>query len=279
MDWPLFSMGQTQTTVGSLLAVVVVVLCTLLLSHFIYRVISGYFQRLASNDDVAVDDIAVSMYGSVASVIVWFIGLEISLHILGIHLSTLFAAGGFFALGAGFALKNVVENFISGGIIRAEKTILSGDLIIIDKQWLTVKHIGIRTIEAITKEGVDIIIPNSIVAQSMVENLTRRSHIYRIKVSVGVAYDSDRVQVRKTLEETLRKLGWASNQRAPTVYLVKFGDSSINYDIDVWIDEVRDARHRRSDLHEAIWKALNEAGIVIAFPQLDVHLDKSELLQ
>jgi potassium efflux system protein len=269
-------MGQTQTTVGSLLAVVVVVLGTLLLSRYVHRAIAGYFQRLASNDDMAVDNIAASMYGSVARIIVWFIGLEIVLHILGIHLSTLFAAGGFFALGAGFALKNVVENFISGGIIRAEKTIESGDLIIIDKQWLTIKHIGFRTIEAVTKDGVDIIIPSSIVAQSMVENLTRRSHIYRIKVNVGVAYDSDRKQVRKTLEDAVNKLDWVSKQQAPVIYLDEFGDSSINYDIDVWIDEVRDARHRRSDLHEAIWQALNEVGIVIAFPQLDVHLDRNE---
>ena len=279
MAWPLFSMGQTQTTVGSLLAVVVVLVGTLFLSRYAHRAVSGYFQLVASNDDIAVDDIAVSMYGSVARIIVWFIGVEIALHILGIHLSTLFAAGGFFALGAGFALKNVVENFISGGIIRAEKTIQPGDLIIIEKQWLTVKHIGIRTIEAITKKGVDIIIPNSIVAQSMVENLTRRSHVYRIKANVGVAYDSDRVQVRKTLEETVNRLEWISKQQAPTVHLVEFGDSSINYDINVWIDEVREARPRNSDLHEAIWQALNEAGIVIAFPQLDVHLDKNELPQ
>ncbi|GMR06622.1 MAG: hypothetical protein BMS9Abin25_1234 [Gammaproteobacteria bacterium] len=275
MEWPIFSIGQTQITTGSLLAVVVIMLVTSLLSHLLSRSVSRYFQRLASSDSSATDDIAVSMYGSVVRVIIWFVGIEIVLHILGIHLSTFFAAGGFFALGAGFALKNVVENFVSGGIIRTEKTIQTGDLIIINNKWLTVKHIGIRTIEAITSEGVDIIIPNSIVAQSMVENLTRRSHIYRIKVSVGVAYNSDRVQVRKALEETVAQLEWISNQKASTVHLVEFGGSSINYDIKVWIDEVRDARLRKSDLYEAIWQALNEAGIVIAFPQLDVHLDRN----
>lgn len=271
LDFPLFKIGQTQATVGSLLAVTVVLITTFVLARIASKVITDYYQRLTSKNDKA-----IALYGTVVKVIVWFIGLELALHILGIHLTALFAAGGFFALGTGFAVKNVVENFISGTIIRTEKTIQTGDLIIVGDRWLTVKHLGVRTIEATTSDGMDIIIPNSTVAQSTVENLTRRDHRYRIKINVGIAHDSDRVQVRKTLEESVNKLDWISKQKSPAVHLDEFGDSAIRYKIEVWIDEVKDSGRRRSDLHEAVWQALDDAGIIMAYPQLDVHLVRSE---
>ncbi len=84
---------------------------------------------------------------------------------------------------------------------------------------------------------------------------------------------SDLALVRKTLEETVDKLEWRCSAKNPTVYLREFGDSSVNYDIDVWIDDANDSRGRKSDIHEAIWRALKDSGITIAFPQLDVHLD------
>ncbi len=70
----------------------------------------------------------------------------------------------------------------------------------------------------------------------MVQNLTRHDRLHRIEARVGVAYESDLALVRKTLEETIDKLDWRSGARNPAVYLREFGDSSVNYDIDVWID-------------------------------------------
>ena len=79
--------------------------------------------------------------------------------------------------------------------------------------------------------------------------------------------------MRKTLEQTIDKLEWRSKAMKPEVFLEKFGSSSVNYSVDVWIDDANDSRSRSSDLHEAVWWSLKEAGIVIAFPQLDMHLD------
>jgi small-conductance mechanosensitive channel len=91
---------------------------------------------------------------------------------------------------------------------------------------------------------------------------------------VGVSYDSDLDLVRQTLETTLNGLEWRSAKPEPAVYLTEFGESSVNYKTYVWIDDVRHTLGPASDLHEAIWRALKEAGIVIAFRQLDVHLDR-----
>jgi small-conductance mechanosensitive channel len=197
----------------------------------------------------------------------------LALHILGIRLTTLFATTGFLALGAGFAVKNIVENFLSGSILRAERTITPGDLIIINGKWLLIKQIRMRATVANTYEGDEVLIPNTLIAESMVHNLTRNNRLHRIELNVGVSYKSDLELVRKTLEETIDTLEWRSRARDPIVYLAEFGDSSVNYAVAVWIDDANESRGRRSDLHEAIWRALKEKSITISFQQLDVHLD------
>jgi small-conductance mechanosensitive channel len=182
LAWPLFSIGDEQTTVGSLLAVVAVIFVTALTARLARKTLHTIFTGPGKDDQ----DSARS-YGVVAQLLIWLIGIEIALHLLGLQLTTLFAASGFLALGAGFAVKNIVENFLSGGILRVEKTIEPGDLIIVNDKWLYIKRIGTRTVVAQTYEGEQVLIPNSIIADSMVTNLTRNNRLHRIEIKVGVA--------------------------------------------------------------------------------------------
>lgn len=131
-----------------------------------------------------------------------------------------------------------------------------------------------RSTTALTYDGEEILVPNSLIAQSMVTNLTRNDRLYRLHIKVGVSYDSDLELVRKTLEQTVEKLEWRSRKKESRLHLDEFGDSSVNYFIEVWIDEANDSRSRKSDLHEAVWWALKDKGITIAYPQLDLHLDQ-----
>jgi potassium efflux system protein len=269
LAWPLFSIGDTQTTVGIALSAIGVVFATLLLGQLVQRAIQGFFENLHVKDHDAAKG-----YGIIVQVVIWIVGFELALHLLGIRLTTLFAASGFFALGAGFAVKNIVENFLSGAILRVEKTIQPGDVIVVNDKWLFIKRIGMRTTAALTYDGEEVLIPNSLVAQSVVTNLTREDRLHRIHVVVGVAFSSDLDLVRKTLEETVDQLEWRSQAKPPKVYLEKFGDSRVEYVVNVWIDDAGDSLARRSDLHEVIWRALRKQGISIAFRQLDVHVDR-----
>ena len=266
---PLFSIGDTQTTVGVALASVGVVFVTLLVGQLVQKAVQGFFEKIHAKDHDA-----ARAYGIIVQVVVWVVGFELALHLLGIRLTTLFAASGFFALGAGFAVKNIVENFFSGAILRVEKTIRPGDVIIVDDRWLFIKRIGTRTTSALTLDGEEVLIPNSLVAQSVVTNLTRQDRLHRIHIGVGVAYSSDQDLVRKTLEKTVDQLEWRSQEKPPKVHLDKFGDSSVEYVVNVWLDDAGDSLDRRSDLHEVIWRALRDQGISIAYRQLDVHVDR-----
>jgi small-conductance mechanosensitive channel len=266
---PLFTIGGTQTTVGSLLAVIVVGIVTIVTAHYVRKAVQALF-------DVAHDDKADSSraFGMFAALLVYLVGFEIALHLLGLKLTTVFAAGGFLAVAAGFAAKNITENFLSGAILRAERTIRSGDLLIIHDQWITIDHIGARVTVATTFDGEEVLIPNTLIAQSVVVNLTRHDRFYRISTLVGVRYDADLKLVRRTLEETVDKIEWQSSNNSPFVNLDGFGESSVNYKVAVWLDDASDSGSRKSDLHEAIWWALKDKGITIAFPQLDVHVDQ-----
>ena len=255
LSWPLFSIGETQTTLGSLLVVIAVVIAAIFLGRLARKLMQRHVEKLHDSDGEV-----SSAYGIVPQLIVWIIGFEIALHLLGIQLTTLFAAGGFFAIGIGFAAKSIVENFLSGAILRIEKTIKPGDVVIEHQQgrWLVVESIGIRTTKARTYDGEQVLVPNSMVAQMVVENLTRSDRLYRLEARITVDRELDQEVVRDSLEKTAGGLDWRSTTENPSVYVDEIGDSSVRYGIVVWIDDIGDARQRRSDLHRAVLKTLGD---------------------
>ena len=272
LSLPLFNIGGTLTTLGSLLSAIVVIIATVLIARLADKAVYRSLEKINKNEAKT-----SRAYSIIIKLFIWLIGFEVALHLLGIHLTSLFAASGFLALGAGFAVKTIVENFISGIILRLEKTISPGDLIIVNDEWMYIHHIGMRITTALTYDGEQVLIPNSQIAQSMVTNLTRNDRLHRIQVQLGVSYDSDLKLVSETLKQTVDKLEWRSKKRPPSLYLDEFGDSSVNYSVDVWIDDANDSRGRKSEMHEAIWWALKDKGITIAYPQMDVHLDQNAL--
>lgn len=272
LSLPLFNIGGTLTTLGSLLSAIVVIIATVLIARLADKAVYRSLEKINKNEAKT-----SRAYSIIIKLFIWLIGFEVALHLLGIHLTSLFAASGFLALGAGFAVKTIVENFISGIILRLEKTISPGDLIIVNDEWMYIHHIGMRITTALTYDGEQVLIPNSQIAQSMVTNLTRNDRLHRIQVQLGVSYDSDLKLVSETLKQTVDKLEWRSKKRPPSLYLDEFGDSSVNYSVDIWIDDANDSRGRKSELHEAIWWALKDKGITLAYPQMDVHLDQNAL--
>jgi len=135
-----------------------------------------------------------------------------------------------------------------------------------------VMKMSIRATIVRTLDDEDIIVPNSTLVQSNVKNYTLEDNLYRVKVVVGVAYNSDLRQVREVLEKTTADIPWRDRNFPPRVLLLNFGPSSVDYEASAWMHEPFNYRIASSDLREAIWVAFKRAGIVIAFPQVDVHL-------
>jgi small-conductance mechanosensitive channel len=172
-------------------------------------------------------------------------------------------------------MQNIAQSFVAGVVLHTERTIRPGDVLEVQGKIVRVLDIGIRAAVAQTRDGEDIISPNSTLIQETVKNYTLKAATVRIRVPVGVVYGSDMALVKTTLSEVADSAGskWAVPDSAPLIVMTGFGNHSVNWEVGIWMDDPWEWRPAISALHEAIWWAFKEKGIVIAFPQLDVHLD------
>jgi small-conductance mechanosensitive channel len=205
--------------------------------------------------------------------VILIVGIAVALQTIGINLNALFAAGALFAVALGFAMQNITQNFVSGVILLVERSIKPGDILRVEGKLVKVGRMGIRATVSKTLDEEEIIIPNSVLVQNTVTNYTLKDRLYRLRTTVGVVYWSDMAKVREALENATAEIPWRFQGIDPRILFRQFGSSSVDFEVSVWIDNPWLAQWRLSGLNEAIWWALKEAGITIAFPQVDVHLD------
>jgi potassium efflux system protein len=200
-------------------------------------------------------------------------GLTLALHLAGIKLGAVFAGGAVLAVGFGFAMQNITQNFVSGVILLFERTIKPGDVIEVGGQIVKVHQMSIRATIVRTLDEEDVIVPNSSLVQSNVKNFTLEDNIYRVRVLVGVSYASDVPKVRLVLEACARNMDYREAGFEPRVLLLNFGPSALEFETSVWMRDPWNHRIAASKLREAIWVAFKEQQITIACPQVDVHID------
>ena len=255
----LFSVGSTEVSVGQALAVVATLVVTYGLGLTVRRLTVRHFER----HDVK-DEVAIKSASNAIAIIVLLIGVEIALMILGIHLTALFATGGILALGAGFAAKSIIENFLSGIILRMDRTISPGDVVQVGDRWMEIETIGVRATVGKTLEHEQILMPNSTLAQSTLTNLTREDELVVIRTTIPVDLTSDAELVDRVLREAVQSLDWVSSKADPVVFLSEFTRYSINFEVAVWTEDPRIIFHSQSKLNKALWSALNKAGVTLA---------------
>jgi len=264
----LFEIGDAPITLEKLIVFFLLVALTLFVSRLLRRALVKGLQMRGVTDEGT-----TGVARRLLHYVVLGVGLLVALESIGINMGALFAAGAVFAIGIGFAMQNIAQNFVSGIILLVERTIKPGDVLQINDRMVKVRSMSIRATIARTLDEEDIIIPNTSIVQAMVTNYTLQDNLYRLRSKVGVVYGSDMRLVREVLEAAAAALKWRYQRRDPVVLLTDFGDSSVNFEVSVWIDDPWRVRSARSDLNEAVWWALKEAGVVIAFPQVDVHFD------
>lgn len=206
-----------------------------------------------------------------------FLGLLVIFQSWGIDLASLTLIASAFGLGIGFGLQNVASNFISGLIITFDRPIKVGDFIQVGDLVGTVERIGSRSTEIITLDQVSIIVPNSRFVDGEVINWNHGNPVSRLRVSVGIAYGSPIPLARKALLEAAKNHPEVLRYPAPQVWLQEFGDSSLNFDLFVWIREPPKQFKIKSELNYRIEASLRQYGIEIPFPQQDLHLRSPEV--
>src|SRR5437867_722233 len=209
----------------------------------------------------------------IVSNVVLIVGIIIVLENTGIHLGALAVFAGAVGVGIGFGLQNIASNFISGLVILAERPITIGDRIEVAGIAGQVQQIRARSTVIMTNDGIAMIVPNSRFIDSPVTNWTYGDPRVRFRLPVGVAYGSDVNKVRDVLIAAAREHPATLSEPAPNAYLEKFGDSSIDFEVIVWSEEMSYRPRRfKSDLNFLIEKHLRQAGIEIPYPQRDLRI-------
>ena len=264
----LFTISGADISLFSIGLFLVVIIGTVFLSKTVQRTLSKTLRKRFLNREGTLAALLRLLH-----YLIVITGIFIGLQLIGINLSALFAAGAVFAVAIGFAMQNVVQNFVAGVILLLERSIKPGDVLEIDGTLVKVMDMGIRTTIARTLVDEELIMPNSKFSQWTVKNYTLQDHNYCLSVVVGVSYDSDMNQVIRVLEKTATEVTWRLPEPAPAVLLQDFGSSSVEFGVYVSIDDPWQQRAFRSELRKDIWFAFKDAGIMIAYPQLDVHFD------
>jgi small-conductance mechanosensitive channel len=200
------------------------------------------------------------------------VGFLLALAALGVTLTNITILGGAIGVGIGFGLQAIVNNFASGIILLFERPIRVNDMIQLVDLPCTVKKIGLRATVVKTRDDAEIVIPNSDLITNQVTNWTLSERRMRLRIPVGVAYGSDVPLVMRILKEIAEgNLSVLSNPPSSVLFL-GFGESSLNFELRVWIRDFLDRFRIQSELNQTIDSRFRSEGVEIPFPQRDLHV-------
>jgi small-conductance mechanosensitive channel len=273
-DATLFEINQTPVTFLGIVRVIVIILVAWWLS----KLLRGGLERFAKRRRV-ISESSLYTLTRLLHYVLLAVGFFIGLSSIGLDFTKLALLLSAIGVGLGFGLQAVFSNFVSGLIILFERSLKVGDFVELESGVTgEVREINIRSTLITTNDNVDILVPNSEFVNGRVTNWTLRDALRRIRVPFGVAYGSDKEKVRDAALEAAREVEytlWDSPGREPKVWLVEFGDSSLNFELVVWL-ATREAVKRPAAVMAAYTWALESAlgrhGLEIPFPQRDLHV-------
>lgn len=250
----------------------------LFMTVFLLRAYSNYFVPVIS-DWLTVGKTDIQ-YGPlleiIGSLLIIIFGITNFLSTYHVDFGVLLAGVGVVGLVFALAAQDTLSNFFSGILLLLDQGFKTGDMIYFNDTYCLIRDIGLRSTKIYDiVNHVMIITPNNSLANQNILNLTRPDRYYRIRIEVGVSYDSDPDQVEKLLLEVAEQNSDVEQNdptRMPLVRFQDFGDSSLTFVLVAWINNVIKLRQINSDLHHQVFDKLKEAGVTIAFPQRDVHI-------
>jgi small-conductance mechanosensitive channel len=266
--------GQS-ITLGQALSVIAL----LLVGYYGSRLVGFILGRRLAKTDLRPD--VVHIFKRVTFFTILILLFITALGLLGIPLTAFAFATGALAIGIGFGAQNIINNFISGWILMAERPIRIDDFIEIDAWQGTVESVGNRSTRIRRTDGVHLLVPNSQLLERTVVNWTLVDQLIRTTVRVGVEYGSPVRRVSELMMEAVTRQAQVRTSPSPSVVFEDFGDNALVFDAHFWCDVTGEKllREIRSDIRFRICELFEANDIVVAFPQRDVHLDTRSALE
>jgi len=255
------------------------ILATVLLLSWLkagFRAARIMLELLASNHHrfEIVQERTIPVFDMTVKILLFGMGAYVFLLVWGISPTAWLASAGVIGIAVGFAARDTLANLFSGISIVADAPYKIGDYIVLDTgERGKVTNVGMRSTRLLTRDDVEITIPNGVIANAKIINESGGPWVkHRIRVPIGVAYGSDVDEVCNILENTATSHPEVVKQPAPRVRMRAFGNSSLDFELLAWINHPQLRGRIRHDLLMNLYKALNQNGIEIPFPQTDLHL-------
>ena len=237
---------------------------------------AGFISQLIENRLKSVDALTPSvrvLFGKLTRVILFTLALLMALNSVGIDLTALAVFSGAVGLGIGFGLQKVVSNLISGVILLLDKSVKPGDVIAVGPSFGWINRLSARYVSVITRDGTEHLIPNEELIGQRVENWSFTDSRIRQRLPLGVAYETDVPKAMDLCVEAALEEERVLSSPEPVCRLTGFGDSAINLELRIWIDDPQNGTANvRSNIYLRIWKLYKEHDVQFPYPQQDIHI-------
>ena len=260
---------------GHIFSSLIVLVVSYILIKIFDIIINSWGTMWTKKTHISIDNDLLPLLHKTSKAIFFIIALLFILHIWGIDITGFLAGLGIAGIAIGFAVKDSLANIFGGVFLILDKNFKVGDRIKLESGEMgDVIDIGLRSTRMKTFDNEMLIIPNGILANQKIQNLSKPNASLRVKVMFSVEYGNDIDKVRNLILDAVRKVSKVSSNPEPDVWFIEMGDSSLNFQCNVWVDNFMDAMEVKVACTTAIYNALNRARINIPFPTRTLYMKK-----
>lgn len=267
LDYSLFKIAKHEFRVITLVTLILFIVGVFIFTKIIRKAI---FNRTSLDLPKKYSLFTIFKYIAVV------LSVAISLQIVGIDITVLLAGSAALLVGVGFGLQNLFGDITSGIILLFDSTVKVNDVIEVDGIIGRVEKINLRTTSIITREDTYIILPNSVITNNNLINWTYSNVSSRFKIDVGVDYSSDVKLVMELMEKAVKAQKEVLSKPDPIVRFEEYADSSLNFSVFFWCDEVFRVEIIKSQIRVRLYEYFKENKVEIPFPQRVVHMKQTD---
>lgn len=271
-----FTEAQIDRFIGNPALSIIVIIWAFYTNSFINTIVDEV--NTTSDNRVGKTDDASPILSNLVSIGIILGAIAVLLKLWDYDITPLLGAAGILGIAVGFAAKETLSNFLGGIALYVDDTYTIGDYLKLDSGVSgSVIKIGIRSTTLLTKDNIQVNVPNSILNNSKVVNQSAPRKDIRVRLPISVSYGTDIEQLEAILLEIANENQHVIKNPTPSVSFIEFGEFSINYEVRVWIESPLQINRVRHSINSEMYKRLQEEGIEIPFPQQEITVKNENL--
>ena len=237
-------------------------------------------QKLASKTETKIDDVIFDLLKRFSTIIIFVTAIILALDVIGVNIMPFVAGAGVVGIAIGFAAKDTLSNIIAGVLLLIDRPFEVGDRIEIwsapsnSATWGDVIDVGLRATRIQTTDNIVIVIPNNEIMKRDIINYTTITKEIRVRIPIGIAYDADVKKAKEIICKISLELEWVMKEPLPKVVVKTFGDSAVNLEARIWIEDPRKRMDTVSYITDRVKEEFQREGIEIPYPKRDIYIKR-----